>query len=126
MNAHIGEDGTEQFTVTTRVNDEKIGEVKVHDPFIHTTVKLRGLKHAWNALFRGITVAVHTGGSEGASRAIMTLDPRKLQAETDQILFERAESRERHVRGEYGKGLSASDTSLRSHRPVSGIAGQGA
>lgn len=89
---HLGETGTEQFTVTTWVAGELIGEAKVHDPFIRTTIRLRGLKHAWRALF-GFTVQVSVDASEGAQRAIMTLDPYKLTKETEQILAERREAR---------------------------------
>ena len=39
---NIGEEGTEQFTVTTRVNGELVADRKIHDPFAHTTVTLKG------------------------------------------------------------------------------------
>jgi len=87
---HLGETGTEQFTVTTRVDGKLIGQHSVHDPFIRTTVTLRGLRHAWRALF-GFKVQVSLDASEGAQRAIMTLDPYKLAKETELILAARAE-----------------------------------
>lgn len=93
MRNTIGDDGTEQFTVTTRVNGQNIGEQRIHDPFIRTQVRLRGFRHAWNALTKGIVIQVAVDGSEGASRAIMTLDPDQLKADTDLILSERAKSR---------------------------------
>lgn len=90
---YLGEEGTEQFELTTRVNGKEIGRKKVHDPFHHTRVVMRGWKHAWNALTKGIEVNVSLDGSEGAQRAIMTLDPHALTEETRNILIERAEQR---------------------------------
>lgn len=97
---HLGEDGTEQFTIDTRVNGKVVGEQKIHDPFIRSTVKLRGFGHAWNALFGGIKVELCLNASEGAQRAIMTLNPEVLEAETREILEERRLSREAWARGE--------------------------
>lgn len=93
MKMNIGEEGTEQFNVTTRVNGEMIGEQKIHDPFVRTSVQLRGWRHAWNALFGGIKVQVSVDGSHGAQRAIMTLDPLLLQEDTENFLREMATSR---------------------------------
>jgi|SRR5579872_1578860 len=99
----LGETGTEQFSVVTRVNEEKIGEHKIHDPFVRTVVILRGFKWAWKALFGGLTIQVSVNSSEGASRAIMTLNPHQLQAETEKMLEERRLSQEAHARAEdYG------------------------
>ena len=98
---YLGEEGTEQFTVTTLVNGEKIGEQSIHDPFIRSTVGLRGLRHAWNALTRGIKVQVSVNATEGAQRAIMMLDPIRLREETEQILAARERSREGYRRGDY-------------------------
>jgi hypothetical protein len=39
---YLGEEGTEQFRVRTYVNEATVGDQKVHDPFIRTTVRLRG------------------------------------------------------------------------------------
>jgi hypothetical protein len=86
----LGEDGTEQFTVETRVDGKRIRLQEVHDPFTHTTVKLKGWRHAWNALFRGLTVNVNVDGSHGAMRAVMMLDPVKLQKDTEDWLREAA------------------------------------
>jgi hypothetical protein len=90
---HLGEEGTEQFTVTTRVNDEIIKEQPIHDPFLYTTVTLRGWKHAWNLLRGGIRVSVSVSGSHGAMRAIMSLDPHKLNEDTQQFLEHCAQRR---------------------------------
>lgn len=81
---HLGEEGTEQFRVTTYANGAKIGDQKIHDPFIRSTTTLRGFGWAWRALF-GIKVQVCVNGSDGASRAIMTLNPHELEAETREI-----------------------------------------
>lgn len=93
---HLGEDGTEQFELTTRVNGEVIYKRKIHDPFHCTRVVMKGWKHAWSALTKGIEVQVSVDGSEGAQRAIMTLDPYALDQETRNILIERAEQRQRN------------------------------
>jgi hypothetical protein len=84
----LGEEGTEQFTVTTRVNGELIKAQPIHDPFVRTRVTLKGWGHAWRALFGGICVQVAVDGSHGAQAAIMTLDPKRLDEET-QIFIER-------------------------------------
>lgn len=85
MKTNIGEEGTEQFTVTTRVNGDLIAELSIHDPFVRTTVKLGGWRHAWRAMFGGIKVQVSVGGTHGAQRAVMTLDPRVLQEDISAI-----------------------------------------
>lgn len=93
MKTSIGEAGTEQFHITTRVDGVVIGEQEIHDPFVHTTVKLRGLRHAWNALVRGIKVNIHLSGTHGAEAAVMSLDPHDLQERTEKFLLDRAEQR---------------------------------
>jgi hypothetical protein len=93
MKMYLGEEGTEQFSVTTRVNGEQIGFQEIHDPFVRTTVKLRGWKHAWRALFGGLKIQVSVDASHGAQRAIMTLDPTRLQADTEEFLRNMAVSR---------------------------------
>lgn len=90
----IGEEGTEQFTVTTNVNGEMIGNQLIHDPFVRTSVTLRGWKHAWRALTSGIKVNVCVDGTHGAVSAVMMLDPEKLQYSTDEHLKFCARSRE--------------------------------
>jgi len=90
----LGDTGTEQFVIETLVNGELIREQRIHDPFLHSTTFLRGFKHAWRALFGGIKVTVRVSGTEGVIRAVMTLDPEKLQAETDTILEGRRRGRE--------------------------------
>src|ERR1700677_2849886 len=91
----LGENGTEQFVLTTRVNGKVIGTKPIHDPFHTTRIKMRGFRHAWNALTKGIEVHVSLDGSAGAQRAIMMLDPKVLDQETSNILNERAGQRDR-------------------------------
>jgi hypothetical protein len=93
MGLSLGEHGSEQFTVETRVDGKQIRLQEVHDPFAHTTVKLKGWRHAWNALVHGITINVNIGGTHGAMRAVMTLDPEKLQQDTEEHLREMANRR---------------------------------
>lgn len=99
MKTNIGEQGTEQFTVYTAIDGEKIGEQKIHDPFIHTTIKhTPGRWEHFKQIFapKTIKIQVSVDGSHGAMRAIMTLDPILLQQDTEEILRERAVSRERN------------------------------
>jgi hypothetical protein len=97
MIAMLGEEGTEQFMVETLVDGKTIKVQPIHDPFIHSTtvVGLSRLDH-FLAIFkrRTIKVQVHVQATQGAQRAIMTLDPYKLQHDTDEILEERRISRE--------------------------------
>jgi predicted deacetylase len=93
MSAQIGDTGTEQFTVSTRVNGELIKAQPIHDPFIRTTVRLRGIGHAWRALTKGICVEVAVDASHGATRAIMSLDPRALEDDTQLFLEQQMQRR---------------------------------
>jgi hypothetical protein len=93
MNMQLGEDGTEQFTVSTRVNGELIKAQPIHDPFVHTEVRLRGFRHAWNALTKGLRVEIAVDASHGAVRAIMSLDPRQLEDDTQLFLEQQAQRR---------------------------------
>ena len=97
MKAHLGEEGTEQFSVEVRVDDKTIKVQPVHDPFIYNTTVV-GISR-WDhflAIFRlrTIKVQVSVWGSEGAQRAIMTLDPEQLARDTEEILEQRRISRE--------------------------------
>lgn len=97
MKAMLGEDGTEQFTVETRVDGKTIRVQPIHDPFIssHTFTSLSRWDH-FKALFRKqwTKTEVIVRASEGAQRAIMTLDPEQLQRDTEDILEQRRISRE--------------------------------
>ena len=100
----LGEEGTEQFTVESRVNGVTINTQKIHDPFIWNTCAMTlGRWQAFLGIFKELTIRTETiiHGSEGARRAIMTLDPAKLQADTEEILKARAYARE-HFQ-EYGE-----------------------
>lgn len=109
----LGEVGTEQFTVETRVDGVLVRTQSVHDPFIRNTT-LVGLS-LWQRLVllfrpRHILVEVKVDGTEGVQRAIMTLDPEKLAQDTKEILEQREASR-RHIEanqnwyGAIGKGV---------------------
>lgn len=94
---NIGEAGTEQFTVTTRVDGKLISEQPIHDPFVRTVVRhqMSRWEH-FKAMFHPpvMKVLVMVDGSEGANRAIMTLDPVKLEQDTCDILEARRIIRE--------------------------------
>lgn len=101
---HLGEEGTEQFSVRTHVDGKLIGDKPVHDPFATTTVKLRGLRHAWNALTRGITVQVSVDASHGAISTIMMLDPQALHEQTNIFLERQAQRRaQNEATGTFGE-----------------------
>jgi len=92
MKTRLGEEGTEQFTVETQVDGRTIKVQPVHDPFIHSTtvVSIPRWDH-FLAIFkrREIRVQVAVRASEGAQRAVMTLDPSQLAKDTEEILHER-------------------------------------
>jgi hypothetical protein len=97
MKTMLGEEGTEQFSVEILVDGKTIKVQPIHDPFIHSTVVV-GISR-WDhflAIFkrRQIRVQVFVSSSEGAQRAVMTLDPEKLARDTEEILHERKISRE--------------------------------
>lgn len=103
----IGDEGTEQFRITTSLNNEQIRTTAIHDPFATTVITT--VLSRWEA-FKGIfkkrvlQYQVSLDGSEGAIRAIMMLDPVALAEETAEILEERRQSRERNG---YYEGLVA-------------------
>jgi len=87
--AQIGEEGTEQFTVECRVDGQPISTQKIHDPFISNVTKvwMSRWDHLWRVFFnRPSVVEINVRGSEGAQRAIMTLDPNLLAADSEAIL----------------------------------------
>ena len=85
----LGEADTEQFVITTRVDGQLIKEQKIHDPFLHnrTTVRISRWD-LFKALFRR-QFEISVRGTEGITRAIMTLDPIELAKETASILESR-------------------------------------
>jgi hypothetical protein len=108
MNCHLGEEGTEQFTIETRVDGKTIRVQPIHDPFIFSkSVTTTSRWGHFISIFknRPVTIEIIVRASEGAQRAIMTLDPVKLQQETDAILEERREIRERNSRGDYSQDI---------------------
>lgn len=107
MKTNIGEEGTEQFTVTTRVNGKLVAEQPIHDPFLHTRITHRLSR--WDAfkhlIFpKPMVFEVSVDGSEGIQRVIMALDPIEIQKETDEIREARRRSRdESGVMGYYAE-----------------------
>ncbi len=101
MRTQLGEEGTEQFSITTYVDGNVVKKQALHDPFIFSKTEV-GFSR-WE-LFKGmfrrrfkVEVQMSVHASPGAQRAIMTLDPRELEAETSRILAERKECRERYA-----------------------------
>jgi hypothetical protein len=97
----LGEQKTEQFIITTKVDGKVIGEERIHDPFLHSkTVVGISRWDLFKAMFRRqfeIKVEVSVTGTEGVIRAIMMLDPVKLEEETKSILEQRYASREGNI-----------------------------
>jgi hypothetical protein len=109
MKAHLGEEGTEQFSVETLVDGKTIRVQPIHDPFIHstTTVSISRWDH-FLAIFkrRQIRVQVFVSASEGAQRAVMTLNPEQLARDSEEILHERKLARESSPTVGYCVGMS--------------------
>jgi hypothetical protein len=94
----LGETGTEQFTIRTRVDGRLIREQAIHDPFLHNKTVI-GISRwdLFKAMFRKeytVTVETSVSGTEGVQRAIMTMDTEALARETALILEDRRQSRE--------------------------------
>src|SRR5579859_5463262 len=90
--------GKEQFTIFTRVDGKVIKEQPIHDPFLHNKTII-GISRwdLFKALFKKqfeVKVEISVDGTDGIIRAIMMLDPEKLNAETKSILESRRLSRE--------------------------------
>lgn len=97
----LGESGTEQFTVTTYRDGEKVQRTKIHDPFIRCTVTI-GISRwdLFKAIFRKqfeTKINVCVDGTEGMSRTIMMLDTKEIERETASMLEARRRSRENSV-----------------------------
>ena len=94
----LGESGTEQFTITVKQDGKLIREQPLHDPFLwNRTVVGLSRWDLFKALFRKqyfTTIEVNVRGTAGVMRAIMVLDPKALEAETQAILEDRRLSRE--------------------------------
>lgn len=96
MKVMLGEEGTEQFTVEVLVDGHSIRVQRVHDPFIHSTIGVQASRwDHFKAIFRPpiVKIQVVVRGSEGAQRAIMTMDPGQLGRDTEEILEQRRISR---------------------------------
>ena len=92
----LGENGTEQFEIITKVDEREIGRQKIHDPFLHskTIIALSFLDWAKLLWTRKIIVSISVTGTQGIQRAIMMLDPAELEKVTKEILEDRRISRE--------------------------------
>lgn len=94
----LGEEGTEQFTVTSRQDGKLIREQRIHDPFVTcTTVVQISRWDLFKAMFKRqfeTHIEVCVAGSQGAQRAIMMLDPAVLAQDSKEILEQRRISRE--------------------------------
>lgn len=111
----LGENGTEQFTITTRRDGELIREQKIHDPFLNskTTVAMSRWE-LFKAMFCKqfiVTIDTSVRGTEGIIRAIMMLDPAELERETAKMLEERRLSREGIPHGQCNIAESTSQVS---------------
>lgn len=98
MKSMLGEEGTEQFMVTSRQDGRLIREQKIHDPFVTCTTVIQISRwDLFKALFKRqyeTRIQVHVWASEGAQQAIMTLNPEALARDTQEILEQRRISRE--------------------------------
>jgi len=63
-----------QFTYSIELNGERLSGSEIDDPFIHSTVHLRGFRHAWNALTKGITIRFNVGGTRKAIANVFAAD----------------------------------------------------
>lgn len=92
----LGENGTEQFTITTKVDGQVIGTQRIHDPFLCNKTIIKMTFSEWVRLLfkREIKVEISVEGTQGIQRAIMMLDPVELEKETMSILEDRRKSRE--------------------------------
>lgn len=93
--------GNPQFTIATRVDGKLIREQAIHDPFLfNKTVVGMSRWDLFKALFRRqftVTVETSVRGSEGIMRAVMTIDPEKVERDTAEILEARRKSREENA-----------------------------
>lgn len=84
--AMLGEEGTEQFHVVTRVDGEIVKQQPIHDPFVHDTViNVRSRWSSFLGIFllrhRRVKVETSVRGTMAAQRRIMTMDPVEMAAE---------------------------------------------
>src|SRR5580698_190348 len=103
MRAYLGEEGTEQFTVETRIDGETIKVQPIHDPFIHNTTVIHPTRWDYlKAIFKRpkIKIEVDVRGGDAVQRAIMTMDPEQLSRENEEILHERQLAYEARCKGE--------------------------
>ena len=68
---HLGEPGTEQFTLTTKLNGKVIDQKTIHDPFVHTRVTTTW----WWQFWKPIVVEVNVSATHEMMSKVMQLDP---------------------------------------------------
>lgn len=82
--AFLGEPGTEQFNVQTFIDEREIGNEKIHDPFVNTTLQLHWRDCLRGLFRRGMTIRFSVSGSHAAQSRIMTMNPLELQKEQEE------------------------------------------
>lgn len=101
----LGETGTEQFTVVIHQDDKEISRLKIHYPLIRTTVRICISRwDLFKAMFRRqyeTKINVSLDATPGMQRTIMMLDTDLIERETQTMLEQRRQSRERNGIGEY-------------------------
>ena len=93
----LGELGMEQFEITIRRDEKEVSKLRIHDPFIRTSIRI-GISRwdLFKALFRKqfeTKITVSVDGTDGMVRTIMMLDPEVIAKETEKMQRERAERR---------------------------------
>lgn len=67
-------DNTKQFSYSIEVNGENIKRDDIDDPFITSTVVIKGFKAAFDALFKGIKIRFHVSGTRKAIANVFSAD----------------------------------------------------
>lgn len=60
----------QQFQLVVYENEKPMSEQGLFDPFIRTTIQLKGWRAAWRVLFGGVTYKIHINGTREAVKAI--------------------------------------------------------
>jgi hypothetical protein len=92
----LGVGGTQQFTVTYKLDGKIVEETRLHDPFVTATM---GVRLSWwkclLGVFRGGSpvseVQISVRGTKAAQRRILALDPVEMQRENEWEAEQRAE-----------------------------------
>ena len=70
----VGDPGTEQFFYSVRENGVKLDGGPIHDPFIHTVIRPKGLRAALLVLLGRLEWTVRVDGTNAAYRVVMGSD----------------------------------------------------